>query len=77
MGINAQVEDLKNKIIEAINQAGLPICMVDYVTTEIANQVKLDYMAQVQAERDGLENPPAVDKEECLQGFKLMKGETA
>ena len=50
MGINAEVDRLKRKLVQDINESNLPVCCIDYVVTEIANMVKADYIAAVQEE---------------------------
>ncbi len=52
LGINAKVEDTKSQIIKVINGAGLPSCLVDYIMTEILNDVRLSRMNAVQKERE-------------------------
>ncbi|MCD7784559.1 MAG: hypothetical protein LUH18_03110 [Oscillospiraceae bacterium] len=52
LGINAKVEDTKSQIIKVINEAGLPSCLVDYIMTEILNDVRLSRMNAVQKERE-------------------------
>ena len=51
LGINARVEDLREQLIQDINQARLPVCVIDYVLTEILNDVRIQREAEVQKER--------------------------
>ncbi len=51
LGINARVEDLREQIIKDINKAQMPACILDYILTEILNDVRLQRMSEVQKER--------------------------
>lgn len=51
LGINARVEDLREQIIRDINRAQMPACILDYVLTEILNDVRAQRMSEVQKER--------------------------
>lgn len=51
LGINARVEDLREQIIKDINRAQMPACILDYVLTEILNDVRAQRMNEVQKER--------------------------
>ncbi len=51
LGINARVEDLREQIIKDINRAQMPACILDYVLTEILNDVRAQRMSEVQKER--------------------------
>lgn len=51
LGINARVEDLREQIIKDINRAQMPACILDYVLTEILNDVRMQRMSEVQKER--------------------------
>lgn len=64
--IDVAAYELKSQIIDLINNSGLPLCLVDYVTTEIANHVKGEYIALIQRETSNLEalNDPALHEKE-------------
>lgn len=51
LGINARVEDLREQIAKDINAAHMPACIIDYVLTEILNDVRAKRMSEVQKER--------------------------
>ena len=51
LGINARVEDLREQIIKDINKAQMPACLLDYVLTEILNDVRMKRMGEIQKER--------------------------
>ena len=51
LGINARVEDLREQIINDINRAHMPACILDYMLTEILNDVRTQRMSEVQKER--------------------------
>lgn len=51
LGINARVEDLREQIIKDINKAQMPACLLDYVLTEILNDVRMKRMGEAQKER--------------------------
>lgn len=51
LGINARVEDLREQLIQDINRARLPVCVIDYVLTEILNDVRIQRASEVQNER--------------------------
>lgn len=51
LGINARVEDLREQIIKDINKAQMPACLLDYVLTEILNDVRMQRMGEIQKER--------------------------
>ena len=51
LGINARVEDLREQIIKDINRAQMPACILDYILTEILNDVRMQRMSEVQKER--------------------------
>lgn len=51
LGINARVEDLKENLIKVINGAQMPACILDYVLTEIINDVRMQRISEVQKER--------------------------
>lgn len=52
LGINARVEDLREQIIKDINRAQMPACILDYVLTEILNDVRAQRMSEVLKERE-------------------------
>lgn len=81
MGINATVESFKQKVIKDINESGLPVCLVDYVMTEIANTVKMEYLAAVQKENglvEKLSQPLTAEEtgrvETKGKSFEVLKG---
>lgn len=51
LGINARVDDLREQIIKDINKAQMPACLLDYVLTEILNDVRMQRVNEVQKER--------------------------
>ncbi len=51
LGINARVEDLREQLIKDINKAQMPACLLDYVLTEILNDVRMQRMNEIQKER--------------------------
>lgn len=51
LGINARVEDLRDQIIKDINRAQMPACLLDYVLTEVLNNVRMRRESEVQKER--------------------------
>ncbi|MCC8102125.1 MAG: hypothetical protein LIP11_07645 [Clostridiales bacterium] len=51
LGINARVEDLRDQIIKDINRAQMPACLLDYVLTEVLNEVRMTRESEVQKER--------------------------
>ena len=51
LGINTRVEDLREQIIKDINKAQMPACLLDYVLTEILNDVRMKRMGEIQKER--------------------------
>ena len=61
LGINARVEDLREQLITDINRAQMPACLLDYVLTEILNDVRMQRVNEIQKERKQYkeEMPPA------------------
>ncbi len=59
LGINARVEDLREQIITDINNAQMPACILDYVLTEILNDVRMQRISEVQKERQRENEKPA------------------
>lgn len=51
LGINARVEDLKLRLVSDINEARMPACVLDYVVTEILNDIRLKRADEVKKER--------------------------
>ena len=52
LGINARVEDLKIQLIEDINKAQMPACILDYLLSEILQDVRRQKATEIQKERD-------------------------
>lgn len=52
LGINARVEDLKEQLINDINRAKMPACILDYMLTEILADVRRQRAGEVQKERN-------------------------
>ncbi|MCD7805631.1 MAG: hypothetical protein LUH03_10925 [Oscillospiraceae bacterium] len=76
LGINARVEDLRESLIKTINDAQMPACILDYVLTEILNDVRLKRMSAVQSERQkdredkGIPTVPTVKTETVTVDLK-------
>ena len=51
IGFNAKCEDLKNKIVEDINEYNLPIVVIDYILQEISTAVKEKKIQVISEER--------------------------
>lgn len=51
LGINARVEDLKMQLVDDINKAKMPACILDYILTEILADVRRQRAGEVQKER--------------------------
>ena len=51
LGINARVEDLREQLIKDINDSHMPACILDYVITEILNDVRVQRVSEIQKER--------------------------
>lgn len=51
LGINARVEDLKIRLIQDINEAKMPACILDYVVTELLNDIRQKRAEEVTKER--------------------------
>lgn len=62
LGINARVEDLRLQIINDINAAKMPACILDYILTEILNDVRTQRISEVQKERDAFEAEKRVNE---------------
>lgn len=51
LGINARVEDLKKQLVDDINAAKMPACILDYLLSEILNDVRIQRASEVRKER--------------------------
>ena len=52
LGINARVEDLKIQLITDINKAQMPACILDFILTEILQDVRSQRASEGQRERE-------------------------
>lgn len=68
LGINARVEDLREKLIQDINKAQMPACILDYILTEILNDVRLQRVGEVQKERQAYQEELAASSSNKKQG---------
>lgn len=64
--INLKVEEVKEKITGALIEAKLPVCVVDYILTEILNDVRLQRIEAVKLEKDELKR---IENEEETDDF--------
>ena len=78
LGINARVEDLREQIIKDINQAKMPACILDYLLTEILNDVRVQRVSEVQKERQRYkeEMTPAPGEASVKKKEQVVKGGT-
>ena len=52
IGINAATADFRERLVELINQSGLPCCVVRGELTEVLNTVRTEEVRQIAAERE-------------------------
>ncbi len=63
LGINARTQDLRESLIKVINEAQMPACILDYVLTEILNDVRMQRISEVQKERKAYKDELAATDE--------------
>ena len=52
LGVNARAEDLRIQIIQDINKAQMPACIIDYILSDILQEVRTQKAAEIQRERE-------------------------
>lgn len=49
--INLAIDDLRNGLIDIINESGLPIGVVELICKEVYNKVQMQYIAYINSEK--------------------------
>lgn len=75
LGVNARVEDLKKKLVDDINAAKIPVCLLDYVITEILSDVRRQRAGEVRRERKAYEDELKKEAEREPAPGEIPEGE--
>lgn len=57
MNINKHIIDTKTEILKVINQANLPIAVIELIVSDILNQVRIQLSLSLQVEKQIKDNP--------------------
>jgi len=64
MNINVQIDDLRNNLVDVINNSNLPIAVVELVCKELYTKVQNQYIAVINSERlKDMQTPDEITKE--------------
>jgi len=64
MNINVQIDDLRNNLVDVINNSNLPIAVVELVCKELYTKVQNQYIAVINSERlKDMQTPDKITKE--------------
>lgn len=70
LGIDAQNEDLRNKIAKDINESGMPACLIHYMLVDMVNEISQLEKNEVQRQRQEYQKELAEADENVKESLK-------